>query len=207
MVRLSFSILRQSHSSTGSLTETFPVGWTREPAKGLSSEDETLKSNSGIELVPTHERHHPSDCLLVISIFREVLVTSIFPVEVSVWGARPVINIHWGTGLTLQVIVTVRLQSRLTSTRKQNLRTCTGSLNRLGGRPCTGSLKGLGGILLFHISTGTLNRADSTLVDSLPHHSCLTGGLIKAGTGAPNSHTRGQASGGGSRIKKRADHW
>ena len=32
--------------------------------------------------------------------------------------------------------------------------------------------------------------------------SSLTGGLNKTGSGNPNSHTRGQATGGGSRIKK-----
>ena len=51
MLRLSFPIFLHNQSSTGSLTETLPVGCTRAPAKGLSSEEDTV-SNSGMLCQP-----------------------------------------------------------------------------------------------------------------------------------------------------------
>ena len=48
----------------------------------------------------------------------------------------------------------------------------------------------------------TLNRAGSTLAGSSTHNSNLTSGVNKTGTGTLNSHNSGQATGGGSRIKK-----
>ena len=80
----------------------------------------------------------------------------------------------------------------------------------------TRSLNRLGGILLGHNTRkGTLNRAGSTLACS--HRASRTGslnrlgsrqnswiisGLNQSGTSTPSSHTRGQATGGGSKFKK-----
>ena len=86
----------------------------------------------------------------------------------------------------------------------QNIRICTRSLNRLVGRSCTESFNRLGGILLDHhtlagsytTSTSSLNRLGSS------QNSRFNDGLSKTGTGTLNNHTRGQATGGDSRIKR-----
>ena len=64
----------------------------------------------------------------------------------------------------------------------------TGSLNRTGTGPkfCTGEIR----VSMVTATSGRFNPLSSR-----------TSGLNKTGTGTPNSHTSGKASGGGSSIK------
>ena len=112
-----------------------------------------------------------------------------------------VVSFQQGTGLTMLFIFTLRptgtlgssrtgqglvsTEGSITGTGRQNLRTCTGSLNRLGGRPRIGSLNRLGGIPLDLISSGW---------------NSITGGLNKAGTGNPCRLS--QFTGASTRFKK-----
>ena len=56
MVRFNSSNFLQSQSSASNLTDTFPVGWARETAKGLLSIEEDKLSKSGIWCQPMKER-------------------------------------------------------------------------------------------------------------------------------------------------------
>ena len=129
-LRFNFSIFLHSQSSTRSLTDTLPVGWTRELAKGLSSEDETLKLR---DLVPTHKGSHGSDCLSISGLLREFLICRIIPGEVSVWGAVPEVAFQQGAGLTMMVIFTLRPTGALdNSTTSQGLVHTEGSITGTG---------------------------------------------------------------------------
>ena len=137
MVRFNFSIFWHSQSSTGSLTDTSPVGWTCELAKGLSSENETLKLR---DFVPTHKGSYASDCLSIAGLLREFLICRLVPGEVSVWGAVPEVAFQRGAGLTVLIIFALRpigaldnsttgqglvhTEGGITGTGKQYIRTC-----------------------------------------------------------------------------------
>ena len=126
MVRFSFSIFLHSQPSTGNLTETLPVGWTREPAKGLSSEDQTL-SNSGTLCQPLKDL--TPDCLSIAGLLREFLICRLVPGEISVWGAVPEVAFQQGAGLTVLVIFTLRPTGALdNSTTGQGLVHTEGSI-------------------------------------------------------------------------------
>ena len=56
MVRFNFSIFLQSQLSTGNLTDTFPVGWTRKPAKGICAGINLCKSHNPTS---SHMGRHP----------------------------------------------------------------------------------------------------------------------------------------------------
>ena len=129
--------------------------------------------------MPTHEGSHAWHSFSITGFLREFLICRFVPGEVSVWGT--VVSFQQGTSLTVLFIFTFRptgtlgsgqglvsTEGSITGTGRQYIRTCTRSLNRLGGRPCTGSLNRLGGILLGLISSGW---------------NIITGGLNKAGTG------------------------
>ena len=134
--------------------------------------------------MPTHEGSHASDCLSIAGLIREFLICRLVPGDFSVWGTVLEVSFQQGTGLIVLVILTFRptgaldnsttgqglvfTEGSITGTGRQYIRTCTGSLNRLGGSPRTESLSRLGGILLDLISPGW---------------NSITGGLNKAGTG------------------------
>ena len=56
MVTFNFSSFLHSPSSASNLMDTFLVGWTQEPAKGLSPSEEDELSKSGIRCQPLKER-------------------------------------------------------------------------------------------------------------------------------------------------------
>ena len=117
-----------------------------------------MKHSQTQGLVPTHEGCHASHCLSIAGLLREILICRFVPGEFSGWGDVPVVSFQQGTGLTVLFIFTFRptgtldssrtgqglvhTEGGITGTGRQYIRTCTWSLNRLGGRPAPGASTG-----------------------------------------------------------------